>query len=220
MVRILKKLTGMIFPVFLVLIAVFISYKSYSFGSFLIGWDSLHPDFNFPLNISRLFWGVWRGEQGVGAIAAHSHMVELIRLIFLWPLSFVLPLELLRSSYIFTCLMLGPIGIYLFVKSIFGEEDGYIVKISSFISGLFYLLNLTTVQHFIVPFEMFCVQYALLPYIFLFTYKYFQRGRKKDLIIFTFITLFASPMAYASSLYWAFLGAYSIYLASYWLFTK
>ncbi|MFC1625719.1 hypothetical protein ACFL1Q_01625, partial [Patescibacteria group bacterium] len=191
-----RKLIGIVFPAFLVLIGIFLSFKNYQPGTVLLGWDSLHPEFDFFLSFKRAFFGVWRQEQGLGVLTAHSHMADLPRVFFLWLSSFIIPASFLRYFYVFLCLILGPLGIYFLLRYIFGKR-GIWVNLSSFLGGVFYLLNLVTLQHFLVPFEMFCVQYAFLPWIFLFVIKYLKGKGKKSLILFCLVTILSSPMAYA-----------------------
>lgn len=110
----LKYLFKFFIPFIIFLIALFISYKNYTPGTFLLGWDSLHPEFDFKLNLARVFSGVWREDQGIGALASHSHMADVSRIVLLWIESFFLPQNMLRYSYIFLCLILGPLGFYFF----------------------------------------------------------------------------------------------------------
>src|SRR4030042_4692453 len=79
-----KLLLSILFPSIIFLVAAFICFKNYSPGTYLIGWDSLPPEFNFPEAFRRVWEGVYRAEQGVGVVAAHSHMADLPRIIFLW----------------------------------------------------------------------------------------------------------------------------------------
>ena len=79
------------YPFLLAAIAILICIASYSKGTFLTGWDTLHPEFDFGLNFKRLIFGVWREEQGLGAVAGHSHMADLPRVIILWILNFIFP---------------------------------------------------------------------------------------------------------------------------------
>ena len=93
--------------IFILIIIVFIlAIVNYKTGSFLSGWDTLHPEFDFGLNFKRLFFGVWRGEQGLGAPAGHAHMADLPRVIILWLSHFIFPLSILRYLYIFACLLI------------------------------------------------------------------------------------------------------------------
>ncbi len=128
--KFLKLLPKIIFPLLIVLITGYLCFKNYTPGTYLIGWDSLHPEFNFPEAFRRVLEGVWRGDQGVGAIAAHSHMADWPRIVILWIESLIIPTSLLRYSYIFLCLILGPLGVYRLMKSIMlgvtraGEPQG------------------------------------------------------------------------------------------------
>src|SRR5579864_8417312 len=99
------------YPIFiLIFISLLLCSVNYTPGTFLSGWDTLHPEFNFGLNLQRVLFGVFRTEQGLGAVAGHSHMVELIRIIILYLFHFFMPLNFLRYSYIFLNLLVGPVG--------------------------------------------------------------------------------------------------------------
>ena len=190
-------------------ITLILAFQNYTPGTFLSGWDTLAPEFNFGLNFQRLFFGVFRSEQGLGAVAAHSHMSDLPRAILLYIFNYFMPLSFLRYSYIFLNLFLGPIGMYYFLQKVVLKN-----KAASFLGGLFYLLNLGTMQQFIVPFEMFVAQYGMLPWIFLFATQYLktQNSNGKYLLWFALTILFASPMAYAATLWYITFACFSIYL--------
>lgn len=219
--RRMKKLLKYILPTVLILISLFLCFRNYSPGTFLIGWDSLHPEFDFPEAFGRVWEGVWRGEQGVGAVAIHSHMADLPRIIFLWLESFVLPVSFLRYSYIFLCLILGPLGVYFFLDYIFKRERaGFETHLSAFFGALFYLLNLGTLQHFFVPFEMFPTQFAFLPWLILFVSRVLREGKKKNYLLFAVLTVVSSPQAYAATLFYAYFGALCIFCFIYFLFNR
>jgi len=219
--RKLQRIAGLLAPVFLVLIAVVIAWKNITSGTYLIGWDSLHPEFNFKIAFERMFWGVWRGEQGVGAIAAHSHMADFSRLAFLWLSHFMLPSWFLRYFYIFACLAVGPLGVYFFCKYILSREKGGLsVILASFLGGAFYLLNLVTVQHFYVAFEMFTAAFASVPWLFFLALKFLREGRKSNLMLFVILTILSSPMAYAATLFYVYLAGLVIFLSAYLVLSK
>ena len=166
----------------IVIISICLALANYTPGTFLSGWDTLNPEFNFGINLSREINGVFRVEQGLGAVAAHSHMADLPRVIILYILYFIFPLASLRYLYIFLTLIVGAVGMYFFLKKQIVES-----KIWAFLGSLFYLLNLGTMQNFIVPFEMFTTQYALLPWVFLFATNYLSDKQKslKQLLFFS-----------------------------------
>lgn len=191
----------------LVLIAIILCATNYTPGTWLSGWDTLHPEFNFGLNFQRLFFGVFRTEQGLGAVAAHSSMADLPRVLILYIFHFVLPLSFLRYFYIFLNLIFGVLGMYIFLKNSLIKN----VK-ASFLGALFYLLNLGTLQIFNVPFEMFTTLFATLPFIFYFATKFIQdENRTKSLFFFSIFTLLNTPSAYAATLWYVFFLAFLSY---------
>lgn len=196
----------------LIIITIFLSIRNYNPGTWLSGWDTLHPEFNFGLNISRQVFGVFRGEQGLGAVAAHSHMADLPRTLILYLFHFFFPTNLLRYLYIFLNLVIGPLGMYFFLNKIVVKN-----KTSAFLGGLFYLLNLGTMQQFIVPFEMFVVEYGIVPWLFFFATEYLYSQKqtgKKLLTLFSLTTLLATPMAYAATLWYLYFFAFILYLGT------
>lgn len=209
-----------LFPILLVFAVFLIFILNYVPGTWLSGWDTLHPEFDFKLNFNRVFNGVWRSEQGLGAPAGHSHMSELPRILLLWILSFVFPVSFLRWLFIFLCLLLGVLGIYFFLKKAIFKDKCLIANACCFLGSLFYLLNLGTLQHFYVPFEMFCVLYAGLPWILLTVFNYLTNGRKRSLIWFSVITLLSAPMAYAATLWYVYFVFFTLFLISYWIYEK
>ncbi len=230
----------------LILISLILCVTNYTPGTILSGWDALHPEFNFPLNIQRVIFGVFRLEQGLGAVAGHAHMSDLPRIFLLFVFSFIFPTELLRYLYIFLTLIIGPLGMYYFLRAVVFRSDhlrGGIVdteksvisfqffsfklmdrkpipekpisQLAAFLGALLYLLNLGTLQQFIVPFEMFNTQYAFLPWLFFFATKFLYATKphnKKFLILFSIVTLLATPMAYAATLWYVYVLLFGLYL--------
>ncbi len=194
-------------PFIIFAIAVFLSLANYQPNTFLSGWDTLHPEFNFALNFKRLIFGVFRSNQGLGAVAAHSQMSDLAHFSILYFLHFFFSINLLRYLYIFLNLIAGPVGMYFLLKRVVIKKE-----IPSFLGALFYLLNLGTMQQFFVPFEMFTTQYAVLPWLFLFAFKYLASEKKLSLYLFLLVSFLATPMAYAATLWYVFFLSLSLFL--------
>jgi len=181
-------------------------YRNYTPGTFLTGWDTLHPEFDFKLNFQRLFFGVWRADQGLGAISGHSAMADLPRVFILWLFHFILPLSLLRYSYVFLCLIVGPLAFYYLIRQLLPRHPGV-----ALISSLVYLFNFGTLQQFYVPFEMFPTQWALLPLLILVTIRCLQHPSRRHLLVFFLVNLLATPQAYAAHLWYPFFGLMAIF---------
>ncbi|EKE12171.1 MAG: hypothetical protein ACD_13C00281G0001 [uncultured bacterium] len=215
------KFLKILFPLILASIAVLLSFKNYTSGTYLIGWDSMHPEFNFPLNIERMLSHVWGSEMGVGAISAHSDMPDFFRNAILWLASLVVPASFVRYFYVFACLLLGPLGVYFFLKDIFQRrlENPWVYP-AAFLGGVFYLLNLGTLQNFYVPLEMFTVAFAGVPWLFLFGFKYLRDGKKSSLISLSLISILVSPMAYAATQAYAIYFGFFLFLLSLLLFSS
>jgi len=218
--KIFRMLQKFAFPTLLLLIVGIISWKNYESGTLLSGWDTLHPEFNFELAFKRVFSGVWREDQGVGTIAAHSHMTELPRIFILWLSSFLLPTGFLRYFYFFLCLALGPLGVYYFLNYSANKQKSFRKDLASFLGASYYLLNLGTLQHFYVPFEMFATQFAFLPWLFFLGLKFLREKKKKILLSFALLSFFASPMAYAATLFYPYFVALALFLFAYSLLSK
>lgn len=201
-----------VWPLLLILITVVISVLNFKVGTWLTGWDTLHPEFNFPLNIMRTVFGVWREDQGVGTLAAHSHMSDLPRILTMWIFSWALPLNTVKYVYDFLCFILGPLGIYYFCRKVVFKKQDLPAQAAAFLAAMLYIFNLGTVQHFYVVFEMFAVQYAAIGWLFLTAHYCFQKPNRKHFFIFLLLTVLSSPMAYASLLWFAYLAGLNLFL--------
>ncbi|MFH1566043.1 MAG: hypothetical protein ABIB98_02470 [bacterium] len=207
--------SSMLFPLFLVLISTVICVANYKPDTFLSGWDTLHPEFNFRVYWNRIFFGVWQEHQGLGALASQAHASEIPRVFILQLLSLFLPIASLRYIYFFICLLLGPLGVYFFISKIVlsnkmsddGKKEPF-----AFLGALVYLLNLSTLQQFYVPLEMFATHFASLGWLCFLASKYILQKKKKTLLYFFLVSLLSTSMAHTATLWYAFFFAFSGYL--------
>ncbi len=182
-------------------------YKNFTAGTWLTGWDNLHPEFNFPLNISRSLSAVWQEYQGLGLLGGMAHAADLPRQLILWATSMVLPQHLIRYFWTFLMLLIGPLGVYFLFKN----------KLAGLVSSLFYLLNLATVQYFFTPFDVFVSFYGFLPWLIAFATQYLREGGRKNLLIFLLVTFFATPSFYVQTLFVVYIAVLSLILLEYLL---
>lgn len=210
--KILKILSKFFFPTLIILLIGFLAWKNYIPGTYLSGWDTLHPEFNLSLYFKRALFGTWMEHQGVGAVASQAHIAELPRLLIVYALDLFLPQNLVRYSFFFLCLALGGLGLYFLAKYFLDLKKLKYAKEASFLAAVFYILNLTTVQQFYVPLEMFAVHFALLPWLFYLGSKYFEDGKRNILMWFAIVSIFSGSMSHTPTLYYVYFVALCLYI--------
>lgn len=199
-----RNFSRLYLPYLLVVIAVVIAYLNYTPNTWLTGWDNLHPEFNFSLNLNNTIFSVWQ-ERGPGFLAGMSPAADLPRQIFLTLIGItqLIPLSFFRYLWTFFCLIVGPIGTYLLLNHYFLKPrfDPKTKRIAAFLGGLFYLLNLATVQYFFVPFESFVTFYAILPYFLLATTLYLEKPTPRRLLLLAIIFIASTPAFFVQTFF-------------------
>jgi len=211
-----KKIKNYILIAILILIPAVISYQNFNSGTYLSGWDTIHSEFDFNITFNRLLSPTYMDHQGLGAVSSQSHIAELPRIIFIYLLSFVASENFLRYSWIFLMLIIGPLGVYFFLKELltqdFENDDDDSMLFPSFIGAIFYLTNLSVVQHFNVPLEMFVTFFGFLGFVFLFVLKCQRDFSKKNFLYLVLFSFLISPSAHTATLFYMFLLFTGLYL--------
>lgn len=190
----------------LVFIVGFLAWENYTPGTWLSGWDTLHPEFDLSIYLSRVFFGVWQEHQGLGAVASQAHAAELPRLVFYYLTSLFGRPDLVRYLYFGLSWMIGSLGMYAFLEKIFKNQW------LSFLGVLFYVFSLATLQQFYFPFEIAATSFAALPWLFLFASNFVDFSRKKDLVWFCIAAVFSSSMAHTPTLWYVYFLALSTFV--------
>ncbi|MBI2310549.1 hypothetical protein HYU90_01825 [Candidatus Collierbacteria bacterium] len=192
-------------PLFLLIgIIAILTFLNYQSNTQLTGWDNLQSDLNLDLNLHRAIFSVWQEYQSLGLLAGMAHATDITRLLFLSFLSRIgIPQTILRYSWHFFALTLGPIFTYFLLHHIFLKPkfDPQTKKIASFLGALFYLLNLATLQSFFTPYESFSSFYAFFPLIILATTLYFEKASTKHYLLLLTVLLISSPAFYVQTLF-------------------
>jgi hypothetical protein len=212
--RFSKLFKKIFFPGLIIILVLILAGRNYLPGTWLSGWDTLHPEFNFPLYLKRIFFGVWQEHQGLGAVASQAHMAELSRIIISFLLSLFLPLNSVRFSFFFLCLVLGGLGVYFFTQYLLSQDRIKSIKTASFLASLFYILNLTTLQQFYVPLEMFALHFASLPWLIFLAIKFLREGKRSSLFFFVLVTIFSSGVAHTATLFYVYFLSLFIFILS------
>lgn len=209
--RHLGKLLARIWPIIVLLfITGLLIFLNYEPGTFLTGWDNLHPEFDITENIRRSLFSVWQEYRGTGLLGGMAHAADLPRVLFIALLLAVkVPMDLIRYITTFLPLVLGPLGVYLlFYNHLFkGKLDSKTIQFASFLGALYYLLNLNTLQTFFVPFETFTQFYGALPWLLYFVISYLQKPSKRNFFALFFVSFFSAPSFYVETIFLVFFVA-------------
>lgn len=198
---------------FLILLLAFDNYRP---QTWLTGWDNLHPEFDFGLNLKRTIFSAWQEYQGLGLLGGMGHGADLFRELFLALLSLLFPLSFLRYFYHFLALALGAFGAcalgrgVLFKKLALPERNLVALAVA-----IFYLFNLATVQMFYVPYEASSTHFAFLPWLFLSAFNYIKTGRRWALFWLFSINLFAAAQGYVGTYFLVYLIALGVSLVGF-----
>ncbi len=190
----------------LFLISILLAFLNYQPNTWLTGWDNLHPEFSFNENIKRSLDTLWQEYQGPGLLGGMAHATDLPRQLILWGLSIFLPIPFLRYFWTFLMLVIGPLGAYfLSYHTLLNKYGGLTRRLAAFFTGLFYLLNLSTIQTFFTPFEAFTSFYGFLPWLLHAVTTQLHQPSKKNLLLLITIFLLSAPSFYIQTLFLVFL---------------
>lgn len=203
-----KKFTGwlkhnlpdLLFVAVIVGTGIFVGYKNFVPGTWLLGWDSLVPELNLKLNITRSFFALWQEYQGLGLLGGMAHAADLPRQIILWLFSFAFPISFLRYLWTFLMLILGPVGTYFLSKSLLRRGE-ILSAVCGFSAAIFYIFNLVTLQTFYTPFETFIGFYGFLPWLLLSAINYLKNGGRKRLLFYVLVSVLATSAFYVQTLF-------------------
>lgn len=200
-----------LFPILVLTVIVGLLFvTNYVPGTWLSGWDTLHPEFNFSLYWERVFYGAWQEHQGLGAPAAQGHASEIPRVIILYLMSWLMPDSMLRYAFFFICIWWGVFGTYIFTHRLVATGMRFKSRLVALVTAFVYLFNLTVVQQFYVPLEMFAVHYAALPWLAYFLVSYWKNGSKKSLWGLLIVSILGAPMAHTSTLWYVMCGGFGL----------
>lgn len=201
------------FSILGLLVAILAVVNFPSWGSWQTGWDNLHPEFNFFLNVKRSFFAMWQEFQGVGLVGGHGYAATLPHTIILLILSWFLPDFALRTIFTFLMLCIGVTGVYTVTKTILHRHTTPLITMAaSLVAGVFTMLSIGTIQNFYIQLEAFIVHYASLPWLLLSVYWYWNKPSKKRLFFFIVINLIAAPSGFIPPLFVVQCGAIGVLL--------
>lgn len=211
--KINKSLALALIIIFIVFGAIFIT--NFPFNSWQTGWDNLHPEFNFSLNLTRALSSVWQENQGLGTYGGHGYAATLPHTIFVFLMSFLIPIQYLRSSFTFLMLAIGTAGIFFLIRKLLKDQNEGLRNNAALIGSLFYMLNLGTIQQFYIQLEAFIIHFAALPWLFYTLIGFLENKTKKSLFLFLVVSLAATPQGFIPPLFVVYAILLTIFLLCY-----
>lgn len=192
----------------LVAISLLVAFLNYEPGTMLIGWDNLSSELNPLLNLKRAIFSVWQEYQSLGLLGGMAHAADLPRVFAIYLFSLIPGVSFFFTRYLFSFLplVIGPLGTYFFLNHrLFKTHlDSRTTQTASFLGGLFYLLNLSTMQTFFTPFETFTSFYGALPWLLYFITDYLENPKNKSLLIIFIVSFLSAPSFYVETIFVVF----------------
>jgi hypothetical protein len=199
-ISLLKKIWPQLFLFILVTLLLSLNFTP---DTYLLGWDNLAVELDFPLNLQRAFNSSWQEYQGLGLLGGMGHAADLLRQLLLWPFTLVLKPNLLRYFWNYLSLLSGVWGAFtLFTYLLKNNKQA---RLLALLGASFYLLNLGTVQNFYVTFEPFAAFFAFFPWLIYYFLSYLERSNKKNLLGFIAFSLLGTIFGYVQTVFVVYL---------------
>lgn len=211
------------------LAVVIFNYRS---GTWLMGYDSVMPEFDLGYNLQVALNSAWQEFQGLGLLAGMAHGTDLGRILILFLFSW-LPLNLIRYAWHFSMLLLGAWGAIklarffiapFFVKknssniaettspNSLTKKQAILSALIGLASGSFYLFNLATAQMFYIPLETFSAFYAFLPWLLWLALSFLDSPNWKKALGFILLSFFGASAFYVQTFFVTFIMILAIFM--------
>ncbi|MFC1710190.1 hypothetical protein ACFL0F_00835 [Patescibacteria group bacterium] len=183
------------------LVSLVLFLTNYKSGTWLIGWDSTQPEFNLGINLSRNIGAIWQEYRGLGLFDGMAHASNIVHTVYVYLLSLILPLSMVRYAFVFLTHAIGGVGVYYLIQKLIGGKKSNTKRFVSLAGSLFYLLNPATIQMFYTPLETFIIHFAFLPWLYLTFINYLDSGKRKDLLAFFIVNLLAVSQSHVPTVF-------------------
>lgn len=189
--------------VLVVSIAITIALQNIHLNTYYTGWDNIHAEFNLARYVRQVTFGAWLEHGGLGAPAGLAHLAEISRLPILFILTSLLPDNLVRYAFIFLMFTLGGIGMYFYLSKIWLADNQ--TKFKTWLAAIgatYYLLHVLTLQQFYISFELFTVQFGLLPFLLLTVHRLATSVTPRTILLFIGMQLLIAPTGHTPTLFY------------------
>lgn len=210
----LKSHWGEVALYFIIALVIIVNFKP---GYFILGNDNFSPELNPRLTFERsVFSPGWRAYRAVG-IASDSEQSDIFRTSVFLILSKILPAWFISQGYLFFTLSIACISMGYLGKQVIGKlfPDKF-RQMFFFLSGLFYLTNLTTSWIYFSPVHLFVATYAFLPLVLWRLGSFMDKQSLGNTFFLLVASLFLSTSALTPTMF--FIGSLIIIAFSFLFF--
>lgn len=212
----LLSLTVSLIPVVVLIIIEIVLFKTnYVPDTWLTGWDSTQPEFNFREHFFRDLNAIWQEYRGLGLLDGMAHAANIVHVIYIWLLSLFIPINAVRYIFIHLMHLLGGVGVYFLITYLFKKVNRITKMISGTVASLVYMFNPGVISMFFVPLELFIIHFGFLPWLILVLLKYLDNKSKKNLLLLFFVNLLAVSQFHVPTIFLVYASAVGTILIIY-----
>jgi hypothetical protein len=186
--------------ILLILVLLLVCVLSISKGKYLLSNDNYSPELNPSLSISRYIQSpAWRGYRVLGFVS-ESEQADVFRSATFLLFNTFVPSWLLGQLFYLSCMSIGSLSIAFFTKGIL--KDSKLKRYSNWgflVSGIIYFTTLWTMWLFYQSMAPYIANFAFLPLVLLFVYKYCRKSNMRNLLyLFLSLIFFTSTSVIAT----------------------
>jgi hypothetical protein len=194
--------------ILLIIIELVLFLTNYLPGTYLVGWDTVMPEFNPGLNLRRGLFSLWQEYRGLGVLDGMAHAATLPHTLLIGLLSVFLPQNLLRYVFIHLTHLAGGIGMYLLLMHLMSTFTFKLIHLKcksiALAGALFYLFNFGIIQLYFAPFEGFAVHFAALPLLTLLTLRQLDSPSRKNGFLLFLTSFFLATQGFVPTVFTAY----------------
>lgn len=175
------------------------------------------PEFQWGESLLRILSNGWQEYRGLGSIDHFAHSANLVHYLYVLIISVFVPHNAIRYVFMLLTHLVGGIGVFALLRwdilpALFPQQKRtrffHFVKYPlwqftgvALVAALFYQFNLMTIQMFHLPFELFVIHFAALPWSVLALRRFLQKGTSRALLLFMLVCLLGVSQLHVPTLF-------------------
>lgn len=203
-----------IYIVLLICIELVVFYTNYQPQTYLVGWDTVMPEWNINLNFKRALFAIWQEYRGLGLMDGMAHSANLLHTFYISLLLLIAPHNAVRYIFILITHLIGSIAFFMLAKKYTRKN------LAAFLGALFYMFNIGVIQMYSAPLEVFATHFSTLPLIAIVIHDLYNRSSKKKYFWLTIVSFLTTPQAFVPTVFIVYAIFIGFFISVYSFFTK